>query len=333
MGGTATIGFRVEGANSQWTAVDNFSLQFLGKEGASTLQDVLKQNISNAEAKYAEYMAANETFSKAGQQKYEETIKVAKEAASNSQLDDETLMEIITSLQLRMDSLALDIEAYKTLQAKTEELETAYDESPYAEVGLPIYEDYLDELLDSYSQKTFNPNEVDSIQPRADRIMRSAVVESLKSPDGIRDATGLFTNMSFTNGTSGWTKSGSGQFSSKSNRIVEVWNAKESDCEVYQELTGLPEGSYKITMQGYYNPSIANSNGWEENWGAEGDTSNDILASLVANSASVRLQHIMNRPLEESEMSGTDGYTQITWTEDAKYKDKWLAWSSVAAMG
>ena len=332
VGGTATIGFRVEGANSQWTAVDNFSLQFLGKEGASTLQDVLKQNISNAEAKYAEYMAANETFSKAGQQKYEETIKVAKEAASNSQLDDETLMEIITSLQLRMDSLALDIEAYKTLQAKTEELETAYDESPYAEVGLPIYEDYLDELLDSYSQKTFNPNEVDSIQPRADRIMRSAVVESLKSPDGIRDATGLFTNMSFTNGTSGWTKSGSGQFSSKSNRIVEVWNAKESDCEVYQELTGLPEGSYKITMQGYYNPSIANSNGWEENWGAEGDTSNDILASLVANSASVRLQHIMNRPLEESEMLGTDGYTQITWTEDAKYKDKWLAWSSVAAM-
>ena len=112
VGGTATIGFRVEGANSQWTAVDNFSLQFLGKEGASTLQDVLKQNISNAEAKYAEYMAANETFSKAGQQKYEETIKVAKEAASNSQLDDETLMEIITSLQLRMDSLALDIEAY-----------------------------------------------------------------------------------------------------------------------------------------------------------------------------------------------------------------------------
>ncbi|MEC4630149.1 hypothetical protein VSS86_20715, partial [Bacillus safensis] len=40
----------------------------------------------------------------------------------------------------------------------------------------------------------------------------------------------------------------------------------------------------------------------------------------------------MNRPLEEGEMSGTDGYTQITWTEDAKYKDKWLAWSSVAAM-
>lgn len=78
MGGTATIGFRVEGANSQWTAVDNFSLQFLGKEGASTLQDVLKQNISNAEAKYAEYMAANETFSKAGQQNMKRQSKLPK---------------------------------------------------------------------------------------------------------------------------------------------------------------------------------------------------------------------------------------------------------------
>lgn len=331
VGGTATVGFRVEGANSQWTAVDNFSLQFLGKEGATTLHDVLKQNITDAEAKYTEYTNANETFSKAGQQKYEETLKVAQEAADNPQLDNETLMGIITSVQLRMDTLALDIAAYKTLQDKTTELENAYDESPYSEVGLPLYEDYLDGLLDGYSQRTFDPNEVDSIQPRADRILKEAVAESLKSPDGIRDATGLFTNMSFAKGTNGWTKSGSGQFSSKSNRIVEIWNAKESDSEVHQELTGLPEGSYKITMQGYYSPSIANSNSWKENWGTEGDTSNDILGFLTANDASVKLHHIMDEPIEESELPGTDGYEQIVWTEDPQYKGKWLTSNSITS--
>ena len=46
--------------------------------------------------------------------------KLPKKLPPTPKLDDETLMEIITSLQLRMDSLALDIEAYKTLQAKTE---------------------------------------------------------------------------------------------------------------------------------------------------------------------------------------------------------------------
>lgn len=331
VGGTATIGFRVEGANSQWTAVDNFSLQFLGQEGAQTLHDVLKQNIADAETKYAEYTNANETFSKDGQQKYEETIKTAKEAANNPQLDNETLMGIIQSVQLRMDSLALDIAAYKTLQAKSNELETAYDESPYAEAGLPAYEDYLDKLQEGYSQKTFNPNEVDSIQPRADRILKEAVAESLKSPDGIRDATGLFTNTNFSNGTNGWTKSGSGQLSSKLNRMAEVWNAKDSDCEVYQEINGLPEGSYKITMQGYYSPSITNANNWKENWGTEGDTSNDILAFLMGNDAQAKLCHIMDYPIEESALPGTDGFEQITWTDDPAYQNKWLTSNSTTS--
>ena len=31
IGGTATIGMVVENANSNWTAVDNFTLQYLGK--------------------------------------------------------------------------------------------------------------------------------------------------------------------------------------------------------------------------------------------------------------------------------------------------------------
>ena len=58
-----------------------------------------------------------------GQQKYEETIKAAKDAVANEQLDDETLMGFITTVQLRMDSLAMDISAFKTLAQKSAELE------------------------------------------------------------------------------------------------------------------------------------------------------------------------------------------------------------------
>ena len=172
---------------------------------------------------------------------------------------------------------------------------------------------------------------MDSIQPRADRILKEAVAESLKSPDGIRDATGLFTNTNFSNGTNGWTKSGSGQLSSKLNRMAEVWNAKDSDCEVYQEINGLPEGSYKITMQGYYSPSITNANNWKENWGTEGDTSNDILAFLMGNDAQAKLCHIMDYPIEESALPGTDGFEQITWTDDPAYQNKWLTSNSTTS--
>ena len=84
-------------------------------------------------------------------------------------------------------------------------------------------------------------------------------------------------------------------------------------------------------MQGYYSPSIANSNSWKENWGTEGDTSNDILGFLTANDASVKLHHIMDEPIEESELPGTDGYEQIVWTEDPQYKGKWLTSNSTTS--
>ena len=296
IGGTATIGMVVENANSNWTAVDNFTLQYLGKADAATVRSMLEQNIKDAEAKYAEYTGANERFSVSGQQKYEETIKAAKDAVANEQLDDETLMGFITTVQLRMDSLAMDISAYKTLAQKSAELEEAYAGTEYEEVGLPLYEDYLDLLADGLAQRTFNPN---SIQPRADRILKQAVLESLQSEDGLRTVTGLFTNMDFSNGTNGWTLTGKGDLKHDNTGVAELWNAKGGDGEVSQELNGLPSGSYKITMQGVYSPSSNNSNSWQQSWGQEGDTANDILGSLFANDASVKLHHVMDYPLTE----------------------------------
>ncbi|WP_302303273.1 hypothetical protein [Paraprevotella xylaniphila] len=323
IGGTATIGMVVENANSNWSAVDNFTLEYLGKAEAVTSRSLLEQNIKDAEDKYAEYKDANERFSAVGEQKYEETIKTAKEAVANTQLDDETLLGMIKAVQLRMDSLALDIAAYKTLSAKKDELEAAYDEK-FPDVELGLYEDYLDELLSGYNDRTFNPNEVDSIQPRADRILKQAVLESLQEPDGLREVTSLLTNPDFSNATNGWSKTGSGDFKHDNTGVAELWNAKGSDGEVYQELNGLPSGSYKITMQGFYSPSSGNSNSWQQSWGQEGDTANDILGSLFANDASVKLHHVMDYPLTEEEKGTAERYEQITFTDDPQYKDKWL---------
>ena len=318
IGGTATIGMVVENANSNWTAVDNFTLQYLGKAEAVTTRNLLEQNIADAEAKFAEYTSAQERFSNMGQQKYEETIKSAKEAAANMQLDDEALFGMIKTVQLRMDSLALDIAAYKKLDEKRAELTAEYA-AEYEEQGysLPSYENFLDELDGSFTEKTFDPNDVDSIQPRADRILRQAVMESMKSPDGLRDVTNLLTNPRFDNGLTGWTKSGANTGDFKANNgAVELWNGKGGEVVVSQELEGLPEGSYKVSMQGYYCPSSQDKNNWKENWGQEGDTSNDILGYLIANDAEVKLHHPMDHPISEEEKEGLTGnFEEITWDE------------------
>lgn len=294
IGGTATIGMIVENCNSNWSSVSNFSLQYYGKSGAATFRDALLESIADAEKKYEEYTEAHVTFSNVGEKKYEETIQSAKVAAENQQIKDEDLRQVIDMVQARMDSLSLDIVAYESLNAQRLELEKAYDENPYSENGLEGYESFLDDLQEAYEHRTFDPNEVDSIQSRANRIFKSSVLELLRN-GGTTDVTGLFVNPDFTSDNTGWTKTGNGEFK-HANEVAEVWNG--TDFEVCQEVTDLPEGTYKITMQGFYSPSSTDKS-WQSSWGTEGDELNEVKASLFGNDVSVKLHHVLAYPQTE----------------------------------
>ena len=195
----------------------------------------------------------------------------------------------------------------------------AYDETPYANDGLEDYEVYLDEVLQaSYDNGTFDVTELDSIQPRADRIFRESVVKALA--DGTTDnVTGLMVNPNFAGSNDGWTKTGDGDFKNDGTRVSEVWNGQ--NWEVYQEISNLPQGSYKITMQGFYSPSSGNDNNWHEGWGQEGDETNNILGYLFGNDASEPLLHVTACPQEENVAENCE---EVTWTDDASLAGKWL---------
>ena len=321
IGGIITIGYVVQGANSTWSAVDNFTLEYMGKSGSSevNIREILNQNIGSAEAQYAQYTGANKAFSESEKVKYEEMIAAAKEAYQNTSMDDGALTGVITSLFARMDTLANNVAAYETLAQKIEALNKAYDETPYANDGLEDYEVYLDEVLQAgYDNGTFDVTELDSIQPRADRIFRESVVKALA--DGTTDnVTGLMVNPNFAGSNDGWTKTGDGDFKNDGTRVSEVWNGQ--NWEVYQEISNLPQGSYKITMQGFYSPSSGNDNNWHEGWGQEGDETNNILGYLFGNDASEPLLHVTACPQEENVAENCE---EVTWTDDASLAGKWL---------
>jgi hypothetical protein len=218
-----------------------------------------------------------------------------------------------------MDTLANNVAAYETLNQKIKELNEAYNETPYAEAGLEDYEVYLDEVLQAgYDNGTFDVTELDSIQPRADRIFRESVVKALA--DGTTDnVTGLMVNPNFAGSNDGWTKTGDGDFKNDGTRVSEVWNGQ--NWEVYQEISNLPQGSYKITMQGFYSPSSQNKNSWQEGWGQEGDETNNILGYLFGNDASEPLLHVTACPQEENVAENCE---EVTWTDDASLAGKWL---------
>ena len=326
IGGTATVGMRSEGSKDGWSAVGYFTLQYMGKAGAITMRDALNQNITEAEQQYANDIAGKK-HSKEGDKKYEEMIALAKEAVTNNEVTDDSLQSIANSLLLRMDSLVLDVKAYENLDAKINELDTELENSIYTKEGVVFddYEDYLAELEEARDGGTFNPNELDSIQPRADRLLKAGVVAALT--DGQTDnVTGMMTNPSFTKSNDGWTftKNGNGDFKNDNTNVSEVWNGRE--WNVTQELTGLPEGSYQVTMQGFYSPSSQNDNKWQEGWGQEGDETNKILASLFGNDASTPLHHVMDFPQDEKL---TDDMDEITW--DASLSGKYVCHGKASA--
>ena len=324
MDGTIKVGFKTVNTNCNWVAVDNFKLEYLGQvEGG--MAEELKKVITQAEELKNGYDLQFKKYSAAGETKFNQSVETAKQAAANPDTDDKTLGLVLTSLQEGMDELKADVNAYEILNVKRQELLTEWDESPYAEVDFPEYEKYVYGLDDAYEQRTFDPAEVDSIQPRADRLWMSCVREALTNGD-TDNVTGLMVNPNFEGSNDGWTKTGDGDFKNDGTRVTEVWGGQ--NWEVYQEINNLPQGSYKIKAQAFYNPSSTNDNAWHEGWGQEGDETSNIHGYLFGNDASEPLLHVTACPQEENVAENCE---EVTWTEDASLAGKWLCYGKNSA--
>ncbi len=297
IGGTATVGMRSEGSKDGWSAVGYFTLQYMGKAGAITMRDALNQNITETEKQYKEEISLKK-HSKEGDKKYEEMIALAKAAVANDEVKDDSLQSIAKSLQLRMDSLVSDVAAYQTLTTKTNDLSVAWDESIYADQDFLDYEEYLVGLEEAYNQGTFDPTEVDSIQPRADRIWKACILDALETGD-TDNVTGLLTNPNFTGNTNGWTYQKLGGPNNDGlkygNNVAECY---EQAFDVYQEVNGLPAGTYEVSVQGFYRP--AGNATWSAAWGVEGDATNDVLAYVYGNDGMAKLPHVADGLQDEN---------------------------------
>ena len=143
------------------------------------------------------------------EERFNQALSLAQQTAGTPNIDDEALGKALNNLMLAMDTLNLDVAAYEKLEELTKELSDTYDASPYSEEGLIPYEDFLYKLEEIHDGRTFNPLEIDSIRPRADRMFKACVCEALIAGE-TQNADGLGTNLDFTGNNSGWTKPATG---------------------------------------------------------------------------------------------------------------------------
>ena len=214
-----------------------------------------------------------------------------------------------------MDTLTADVNAYKTLNQKILDLSNAWDNGVYVDLDLPDYEQFLIDLETARDGRTFNPAEVDSIQPRADRIWMSGIKKALLNGD-TDNVTGIMNNPGFTGSKDGWKY----DFVSGDNKFNYGYNMGEvyqTVCDVYQELEGLPNGTYEVTLQGFYRPTLNST--CASAWGLEGDTTNDILAYAFGNNTKAKLCH----PFECVQDTNTVNNCEQLTAGGAELEGKW----------
>lgn len=312
--GSIKIGFKTVNTNCNWVGVDNFKLEYLGLvEGG--MAEELNKVITKAEELKAKYDTNQEKYSIAGEEKFTKMLQAAKDAASNPEVDDKTLGMLLTTVQTGMDTLTADVNAYKTLNQKILDLSNAWDNGVYVDLDLPDYEQFLIDLETARDGRTFNPAEVDSIQPRADRIWMSGIKKALLNGD-TDNVTGIMNNPGFTGSKDGWKY----DFVSGDNKFNYGYNMGEvyqTVCDVYQELEGLPNGTYEVTLQGFYRPTLNST--CASAWGLEGDTTNDILAYAFGNNTKAKLCH----PFECVQDTNTVNNCEQLTAGGAELEGKW----------
>lgn len=111
---------------------------------------------------------------------------------------------------------------------------------------------------------------IDEVNAATDKLQQeiAAKIEGAVSPDNPQDmTTDYIINASYdNNNATGWKGSTPGFDMTNDTRNAEFYN---TNFNIYQELTGLPNGVYQLSVQGYYRAGTSGDayNAWQE--GAE----------------------------------------------------------------
>lgn len=305
--GTITIGAESSTTDvHQWASVDDFQLLYLGKVSSDVVFAQLQSVIDAAEAYKAEVEANRAKYSIAGGEAFDNDLAAAKELVANTSATENEVVAMITKLQESKEAFEYDVEVYGKMEDKFAELDAKTADLP-EDVELPNYYDYYDELWDAVDNRTFDPADYEGITAKADELFMADFFEAVKNGQ-ISDITLLITNPDFANGTTGWTGAPSIEYG-----IGEKYsNDAGFTFDVYQEITGLPAGTYEISADGFYRPG-SNAD-WSANYGAENDTYNTICSYLYGNEGQAPMLHIANFAVAEN--PGVGSFVQVSVPND-----------------
>ena len=244
------IGIKGTVVGYAWTIWDDFTLTFLGND-IESMKPIAEATIADAEALLDKQMSAEARTNLLN------AINAARQAVDGAALVDAyvALGDVVDAanasintynrLKVANEELASEILKYMD-SAKPEALEAANALNAEIEEGLAAGA-YTDEQI---NDKIAEINEV---------LFDLRVPAGEASDDNPQDYTALIINPMYTSGTSGWTEdpefAGAVTVEQENTSLgtqigfAEGWN---KSFNIYQDIKRLPEGTYRVKLQGLY---------------------------------------------------------------------------------
>lgn len=263
-----TVGFKLNNATANWVFVDEFKLEYYGESA----QAMYLADVKSAASDLVDWIGGEAANS--CQDYVEKANKLAEEANA---MDENTSKEDILAKKAEIvainSTIQESLDLYASLAALYDTIEEflAEDGANPTDALNNLMDDSgdgvsLEDLLTTYS---LDNGGLKKYMVALNEALAASKYQSIKPG---ADVTYKITNPSFENGTTGW----SGAETPSSD--YQNCEAYQKTFDMYQDIEGLPEGVYEVSMQGMARMT----------WNAETKTAHDngsevINAVLYAN--------------------------------------------------
>ena len=259
--GTLEFGLRIDQQGPNWVGLDNVNLYYMGGDYSS--YDFIANQVIASTFDYKGYIEDGDDSEFYGRAEYAAYLK-AKDALDAAMADEcpadeygKNIAAAVAAFKDAAEQLQLSLDAYDAYVAVIGEAEDWLSAMSNGSDQANILADYQAGKFNGnggslYIMQNGNLN-VEGIKAETaylTQLLSDAVASGMSDGD---DCTELLKNPDFAQ-AGGWTSAVGPVWPAGNTDVFPVVDARNMVCDVYQQLTGLQNGLYEMTLQAAFRP-------------------------------------------------------------------------------
>lgn len=287
--------------NNHWVIFDNFKLTYQGKKAEIILPEFQKA------------VAALNAAGLMGSDVKAEVEALKETANAVDQTDGSAMFDVLAEIFALNTKIETSVELFKKLKTSVDNLEQAIGESQAVQDTKTEASTLFDNVTAAITGETYTDAQAEEAIAAIEAMITKLAIPdtTTASDDNEVPMTQVLRTPSFTNdadaaSAEGWTQSVAGTLNYSG---IEFY---DKDFDIYQDLAGLPAGTYKITVQGFSRDGNTAADAEAYKAGTPGKAK--LYATIDGVYYETSLAH--NASVENNYLDAPGFGTEVTWTTE-----------------